>query len=512
MNNVNITYSNGGLGTPAVGEDFISGMLFYADAYPSGFSSGAKIKNFLSLNQAEAAGINLSYSDETPAAAEFTVTNKGAAGEQILVLVSTNLPIGTVNFGTYTLTSADVVSTTTCAQGIADYINAGTYQHGFTSVAGTASFTVVCPPGYGVYPNNPSNFYFSYGFFGSVTFAATFAQPAQVGGTDGVAGTTATIHYHVSEYFRANPTGNLWVMITTDDSTVNDYEEITTLQNAAQGKIRQVGVFETINFATANLTKIQTVLDVNTGNNKPLEAIYQANFSNVADLSTLTDLASLTNPNVSVTIGQDGAADGAFLYKSTAKSVGCMGLLLGAVSSAVVSESVAWPAKFQMASGEMDTLAFANGALYNNQSDNLISNIDSKRYVFLRKFVGLGGSYFNNDYTANLATSDYTRIRLNRTIHKAARNVRGAMLPNLSSPLKFNSDGTLSVLTINYFKNVCNTALGFMVSASEISQYNTIIDASQNVLSTNELNITIQIIPIGAAETISINLGFVLSI
>jgi len=392
MNNVNINYSTSGLGAPAAGEDFISGMIFYTNAYPSGFSSTAQTADILSLSQAEGLGITAN-----------TLVNVSAA---------TNLDI---------------------------------------------------------------------------------------------------LHYHISEFFRANPTGELWTMIQTSAST-GSYAEVVQLNNASGGKIRQIGIWEAITFASSNLAAIQTQVTSTITNNKPLEVIYTANFSAVTDLTTLTDLSTLNAPNVSVAFGQDGANLGAALYTKLSKTIGCVGLALGAVSSALVSESIAWVQNFNMSNVEMDTLAFGNGSLYTAASDNLVSQIDIKQYLFLRKFVGISGSYFNNDYTAISVTSDYSSIKRNRTIHKAAREVRARLLPSVAAPIFFNADGTISAYSIGFFESEANTALAAMVSASEISQYKTIINPKQNVQSTKILNLTVQIVPVGSADVIDVNLGFVLSV
>ena len=390
-NNVIINYSTSGLGTPAIGQDFISGLIFYsATTVPSGFSANT-VQEIFSVAEAEALGITL-----------------------------------------------------------ATQVSASTY--------------------------------------------------------------TDVMHYHIAEYFRSNPTGDLWVNISASASSASSYSEIVTLQNAANGIIRQIGIYEQIPFLSANLASIQTQINTNITNNKPLEVIYQPDFSSVSNLSTLTDLTSLNAPNVSVTIGQDGAAVGKALYGVIGKSIGCVGLTLGAVSSALVSTSIAWVQNFNMDSVEMDTLAMANGSLLTSLSDGLINAIDAKSYIFLKKFIGIFGSYFNSDLTSIVGTSDYSSIHLNRTIHKVARNVRAQVLPSIASPVYFNADGSIALYSIGFFESECNVALANMVSAGEISQFKTIINAKQNVLATKTLNIGVQIIPVGVANIINLNIGFVLSI
>ena len=389
MNNINITYAPSGLGSPAPGEDFISSMIFYATAYPSGFTGSTKTFEVFSVVDAENLGI---------------------------------VPVG---------------------------------------------------------------------------------------------GTGATeldaFHYHISEFFRENPTGDLWLTVNTATGASVSYADVLNTQNAANGQIRQTLVYEHgATFSTSNVALLQIQAAACSAVNKPLEIIYQPNFYGLT-LSTLPDLSQQTAPNVSVCVGQDGAALGASLYTVLNYSIGIGGIVLGAVSKALVSTSIAWVQNFNVSAVELDTIAFANGTLYSSLADAAITALDNKNYLFLRKFIGIAGSYINNDYTAIAQTSDYSAIHLNRTIHKVARQVRTQLLPSVASPVYFNKDGTMSTLSIAFFKSEAEVALGFMVSNGEISQYNVIINAAQNVLSSKILNINIQIIPVGVANTIDLTIGFVLS-
>ena len=61
---------------------------------------------------------------------------------------------------------------------------------------------------------------------------------------------------------------------------------------------------------------------------------------------------------------------------------------------------------------------------------------------------------------------------------------------------------------MNYFKTLAAQGLDTVLNANEISAYETIIDPAQNVLSTNTLEITVKILPLGVADFITINIGF----
>lgn len=504
-NNVVINYSKGGLGTPAVGEDFISGLIIYSSVYPSGFSAGNEVQEIFSVTEAEALGITNTSIGETQATGTMTITGSGATGAIITAIVSTSV-FGDVTLGSYTVVSTDTLST--IATNLTAAINANTNTNGFSASVSGAVITVTAPAQTGVGGN-------SFVFLNTYTLGATATV---TGFSGGVASVIDAMHYHIAQYFALNPTGDLWLQVTTGTSAVSSYSEIVSLQNASNGKIRQMGIYEpNVAFSTSNISKLQAQATINEVNNKPLEIFYAADFTSVSNLTSLSDLTLLNGQNVSVMLGQDGGntslGGGYRLWLAYGKSITCLGAFLGTVSAAAVNQSPAWVGQFNMTvNGELDTIAFANGAQYASTSDGLISNIDAKGYTFLRKFVGIGGSYFNNDYTAIAYTSDYSTVHLNRTIHKAARNVRGQLLPSIASPVYFNADGSIALYSITHFQDQAKIALAQMVSAGEISQYAVIINAKQNVLSTKTLTMQIEIVPVGVANKIIVNLGFVLNI
>jgi hypothetical protein len=91
---------------------------------------------------------------------------------------------------------------------------------------------------------------------------------------------------------------------------------------------------------------------------------------------------------------------------------------------------------------------------------------------------------------------------------KAERSLRTFLLPYMSSPLKVNSDGTLSEDSVNFFITECKRALEVMERDEEISAFSVIIDPTQNVISTSKLEITVKIVPIATADEIEVTIGF----
>lgn len=128
------------------------------------------------------------------------------------------------------------------------------------------------------------------------------------------------------------------------------------------------------------------------------------------------------------------------------------------------------------------------------------------------KHTGLAGTFNEGAPTCIGVTSDFATINNERTIDKAVRGVRTFMLPNISSPLLVNSDGTLSEDTIAKFSNDGGQALEQMERDQEISAFKVLIDPSQDVLATSKIVLTIQIVPVGVADQIEINIGFTVSV
>lgn len=488
------------------GEDYISGLVLYTGTLPSGFTSTANIKQMFSIVDAENAGIKADYSDETKASGSYLVTATGTNGDTMNIKVAE--PNGvTVDLGTYTKAVGET-TVNAVASAIAAIINAGTKSHGYTALATTATVAITARPGLGIFLNSgtPITVTLSAG----ATIAGTLTQF-----TGGVATKQAVWHYHIAEYFRGNPNSSLWVGFFPVPSTYT-FSEITLLQTAANGKIRQVGVFkDSAAYASADLTAID--LEIKTNNDakhKPLSALYAADLKAMTDITTCADLSVLSANKVSSIIGQDGAALGAYLFATTGKSVTHLGIALGMLSLSSVSEDFGQPAKFNISNGtENDVPAFANGQLLSAPalSDAALDAIDGKRHIFGQTYVGYAGTYFNDNHCAVALTSDYAYINDNRVIDKAIRGVYTALIPYLKSKLLKNSDGTLAATAVKFLESQALAPLYQMSrdqDLGEVTASDVYIDPSQNVTSTSLLIVNVYLNENGIARNIQVPISF----
>lgn len=501
--NITFNYGKGGLGRPLTGEDYISGLMFVNSSLPSGFSSTDRIKKVFSLAEAEDLGILNNYADETKSTATYLVTTKAAAADTITLTCATIE--GTLTLiNNYAFVTADASTVATTATAIAAQINAGTTTHGFTALASSATVTITAVAGQGVFLNAGTPYV--------VTVTGSIAGTLTQNVVAGIASKRAIEWYHVSEFFRLQPKGVLYIAYYATYSASN----VSLVRDYANGTIRQIGVNHDFSnaFSTSIVSGLQTIADESQTLYKPLSIIYNPEISGTATLSALSDLTGLASKNVSVVIGQDGVAYGYKLWKATAKSIGSLGAVLGAVAFSSVSESIAWVSKFNMSNGvELDTIMFGINAagtnvFYNSVADSQLTALNNYGYLFLRKLIGITGTYNTPPTTATLASNDYHFIYSNRTIDKATRGVRTSLLPLLSSPIKLNSDGTLQDSTIAYFISQASINLDDMVRNSELSDFEVTIDTAQNVLATNNITVAVKLLPIGVADFITVNIGF----
>ncbi len=545
FNDVEFNRGQGGLGRPLANRDHVSGMVFYiTGALPAGFAADDRIKKVFSVIDAENLGIVDTHTDETKGTGgQVTVTGTWIVGEIV------RIEIDGASLGQFILTATTITS---LVAGLVAAINAGTntgIKHGWVATDANPIITLVQPSKLGIQNNTGTPLVFV------DRNAADTAGSAGGSSTDvqfsgGAGSQLSYIHYHISEYFRLQPDGELYVSLNAQNTY--DGAEIETLQTFAKGDIRQSGVYVSHEvYAASHLTITQGVLDTLETNNQPMVVAFHSDFSltTAAALSTLT---TLSNERVSAILGEEGdwhqlpysntktyqiadkitfqgasyqaktsttgntpwdATKWSFLRENLVAisgfSISNFGAVLGHVSFASVHQSIAWVERFNLVTGTgLDEIGFATGELDKDISLSLKNTLDDFHYTFMRKHDGISGSYNNDSWTAISETDDFATVENNRTMDKAVRNIRTNVVPNLSSPLYVNEDGTLSEDTIALFKNDAERATLQMVRDGELSAQQIKINPAQDVLATSKIIIAVTLVPVGVARKIEINIGF----
>lgn len=366
--------------------------------------------------------------------------------------------------------------------------------------------------------------------------------------------------YHLDCFFSlAGGTQRIFVSFMNSDDDP-DFEAVEKMQLISGGIIYQIGVWTGKPLAKKNAdgtysieaenvcAKLEAVAEVlggkvgitNYEGNAPLNILVSAPILNeaVIDIKKLPDLSGMNMPKVTALLGQAPSDTVHELMcainhvKDTASyaPVGCVGAALGCLAVAPANESIAHVASFNLAAIMQDAeLGFGK----------LVEDVDNKKYaaessftniktigytkrntylhkngyVFLTNHDGLENSiFFSSDQT--LSTGDYRTLARCRVMHKSRRVVRRALLPRVNSNVEIDvSTGTLSASTVAELQNLVIEALDKNMvepgtSKPQISGRTCTIDANQNVLDTDAIDIEYALVPLGVTSVISATEGF----
>ena len=334
------------------------------------------------------------------------------------------------------------------------------------------------------------------------------------------AGITATthpvLHYHVSEFFRVNEGAKLYVQSVAESD--GNYTEVKVMQNFAEGNIRQIAVCDfkrELNTLSNSVSKLNQIASELGELNIPLSLLLSVKIT-AEDMTKLPDLHTLNAERVSVVIGQDGGGRGAYLSQTNA-SISCIGAVLGAVSKAKVSESIAWVEKQNLVSTayvkaltggeektrELDSICFCDGSAIGNYTPQQLEAINDKGYIFGVKHTGIAGTFLNDSFTAT--------IENNRTIDKAIRGINKVLIKKVSGPAYIDPDtGLLEASGVAALEALCDDVLDEMKRNGEISGYEAYINPNQQVLRTSKLEVIVKIVPVGTLRKIEVKIGLTL--
>ena len=314
------------------------------------------------------------------------------------------------------------------------------------------------------------------------------------------------LHYQLSECFRLNNGISLFVGIFAKSE---NFKEIKTVQNYAEGAIRQLAIWDGVTAVTAEVVAaINKVADELDAENAPLSVLYAPK---VDKYSTLPSKMAVSSPRVSVVIAQDGGGKGAQLYADGGNkgkaSVSCIGIALGTLSRAKVHQCIAWVREFP--SG-ISKPALGDGTLVRSIDKAALEKLDTDRYLFLAPVVGIAGSYWNDSHNMDDPKSDYAMIENVRTMDKAVRGVRTYLTPELGGNVYIDSNtGKMESYTVEHLATTANIALEEMEKAGELSGYVAEIDPEQDVLASSTVEIIIKNVPVGVVRKMNVKIGFV---
>lgn len=353
---------------------------------------------------------------------------------------------------------------------------------------------------------------------GSVTGKIQTGTPIKVTSlaaaeTNGIAktGINAYAYKHVKEFYdEAGEGAELWLMVVPDTVTMADMADKTEayakkVLDDAKGSVRLLGISRESAAGVVIANGVDEDVDNAVVNAQALIAEFASKFKSASVIidgkdyngteADLKDYTTATHPFVSVALANaDGSNNAA------------IGLLLGRLAKDPVQRN---PARVKTGALPITAAHLTDGTAVEDV-ENDWDAIHNKGYIFLRTYVGRAGYFFTDAPTANLAANDLNNIPRVRVIYKARRIAYSTFVNEILDEIPLEADGKIAPVFLKNWQALIDAAITTQMTAKgEISGSQTIIDPSQDVLGSNEIKVTLNILPVGYAKYITVELGFV---
>ncbi|KXX70781.1 DUF2586 family protein [Flammeovirga sp. SJP92] len=341
------------------------------------------------------------------------------------------------------------------------------------------------------------------------------------------------VWYHIKEFYRmVEAKTELYIMLADQTTDLADLLEDTTgvhakkLLSEGEGKIKQLGVcfnpedgYVTVPVngldtkVSEAIPKAQLLYEWSHGTFKPVNILLEGYHfgGDGASAEDLRDITGVEATHVSLVIGQD--YDYAETLDALGKKHGAVGTALGCVAKIPVNFNIAEVETMNLTDatrGEWLTPGISSHVT-SKSIESQWDTLDEKGYIFPINYVGIDGARWNDDHTCTPIVVDADgnmnehSISLGRTMNKAKRTLRTALLPKVKSTHAVDpSTGKLAIQTIKYFESIGDQALGRMETANEIVESQTVVDPESDLLTPpKELKVDFAMVPYGHIGQIS---------
>lgn len=156
------------------------------------------------------------------------------------------------------------------------------------------------------------------------------------------------------------------------------------------------------------------------------------------------------------------------------------------------------------------TAGLSSGLPIANYSDTDLDILNDKGYVFAVSVSGMAGYWLNDTPTCTEVSSDFAYVENNRTIKKAIKLSRLAILPRVKGRLYVDdSTGYMRPEVIKELETIATTALDPMLSDGDISGgVEAYINPEQNISATSEFEVLLTFVPVAIGRKITLKVGF----
>lgn len=315
-------------------------------------------------------------------------------------------------------------------------------------------------------------------------------------------------------YSKAGNGRELWVMIVSNATLMQNIVDVNgsiapTLIEAANGRLRMIGVTRSPEPSYIPTFENGFDDDAYEAGLKAEELVRSYRAMNIPFRVLVEARDYQSDPTALVNLRQGSQNGVGFVLdglKSTSKA-GAVGRALGQFANRPVQRNIG-----RVKDGDVNqaNAYFSDGNPIEDSSVGQWGVIHDKGYIFLRKFFGRSGYFYNDDPAATLVTDDYNALALGRVIDKAQRIAYVTYINELLDDLEINpANGQLNPAVIKSYQARIDNAINLsMTNNEEISGVRSLLEPDQNILSTNKVQVKLFIVPKGYSKEIEVDLGF----
>lgn len=143
------------------------------------------------------------------------------------------------------------------------------------------------------------------------------------------------------------------------------------------------------------------------------------------------------------------------------------------------------------------------------RDERVTEALDSQRFATLRSFVGLNGYYITAGRTMAAKTSDFQHVQNGFVIDKACRALRNGLLAYLNDSVRVNAtSGFIFEEDAQAIEADLQGQLeAAIIAPGNASSVEVKVKRDENILSTQNLTVTVSVVPLGYARSISASIG-----
>jgi hypothetical protein len=189
--------------------------------------------------------------------------------------------------------------------------------------------------------------------------------------------------------------------------------------------------------------------------------------------------------------------------------VASVGMLLGRLASIPSQRKIS-----RVKEGPVtDVPAYMTNGATVESFENAYDQLHNKGYIFLRSFIRKSGYFFSSDRTCTVSTDDFSSIARGQVMGEAIQIAYSTLVDELSDEIPVTTGGQVHPAIIKTWQGNVETQINaLMTNNGKISACRCFIDENQNILTQDEMIVQLQILPVGYADYITVNIGFTTNI